>query len=140
MPRILIGNIKPTLVNNALTTEAGMYALDAAMGKTLDEKIGKVSSDLGNVKNKFPKDTKQVVFNYDNSATIGLHIPANSFRFSLQRESQWLGLIPIITTDMTGAVEFGKVTLIKNNTTGNYDLHLYDITGTWICKFTSSLQ
>lgn len=46
MARILIGNIKPTLVNNALTTQAGLYALDAAMGKTLDEKIGKVNSDL----------------------------------------------------------------------------------------------
>ena len=51
MARILIGNIKPTLVNNALTTQAGLYALDAAMGKTLDEKIGKVNSDLGNVQN-----------------------------------------------------------------------------------------
>lgn len=49
MARILIGNIKPTLVNNALTTQAGLYALDAAMGKTLDEKIGKVSSDLGGI-------------------------------------------------------------------------------------------
>lgn len=48
MARILIGNIKPTLVNNALTTQAGLYALDAAMGYTLDDKIGKVSSDLGN--------------------------------------------------------------------------------------------
>lgn len=47
MARILIGNIKPTLVNNALTTQAGLYALDAAMGYTLDDKIGKVSSDLG---------------------------------------------------------------------------------------------
>lgn len=46
MARILIGNIKPTLVNNALTTQAGLYALDAAMGYTLDDKIGKVSSDL----------------------------------------------------------------------------------------------
>ena len=48
MARILIGNIKPTLVNNALTTQAGLYALDAAMGYTLDDKIGKVSSDLAN--------------------------------------------------------------------------------------------
>lgn len=49
MARILIGNIKPTLVNNALTTQAGLYALDAAMGYTLDDKIGKVSSDLANL-------------------------------------------------------------------------------------------
>ena len=70
MARILIGNIKgpkgdtgakgatgpqgpagpqgplPPLTNNALATQAGVSALDAVMGKTLDEKIGKVNSDL----------------------------------------------------------------------------------------------
>lgn len=56
MARILIGNIKPTLVNNALTTQAGLYALDAAMGYTLDDKIGKVSSDLANLKNAVGAD------------------------------------------------------------------------------------
>ncbi|WP_347025073.1 hypothetical protein, partial [Hungatella hathewayi] len=56
MARILIGNIKPTLVNNALTTQAGLYALDAAMGYTLDDKIGKVSSDLASITGLIVKD------------------------------------------------------------------------------------
>lgn len=74
MARILIGNIKgpkgdtgargatgpqgatgptgpmPPLTNNALATTPGVSALDAVMGKTLDDKIGKVNSDLGDVK------------------------------------------------------------------------------------------
>lgn len=72
MARILIGNIKgpkgdtgargatgpqgatgptgpmPPLTNNALATTPGVSALDAVMGKTLDDKIGKVNSDLSN--------------------------------------------------------------------------------------------
>lgn len=71
MARIFIGNIKgpkgdtgargatgpqgatgatgpmPPLTNNALATTPGVSALDAVMGKTLDEKIGGVISDLG---------------------------------------------------------------------------------------------
>nr|DAL97504.1 MAG TPA: collagen alpha 1(VIII) chain protein [Caudoviricetes sp.] len=36
----------PTLINNALTTEAGMAALDAAMGKTLQDEITQTNSNL----------------------------------------------------------------------------------------------
>ena len=131
----LIGQI----INNCVTDNAKL-PLSAAQGKALMDLYTKLNSDLGNVKTKFPGDTKQVVFNYDDSATIGLHIPTNRFRLSLQRNSQWLGLLPIISTNPTGAIEFGQITLTKNNTTGNYDLHLYDIKGTWICKFTSTLS
>lgn len=70
MARILIGNIKgpkgdtgargatgpqgpagpqgplPTLTNNALATQAGVSALDAAMGKTLQDQITKQNRDL----------------------------------------------------------------------------------------------
>lgn len=73
MARILIGNIKgpkgdtgpqgeqgpvgpqgpqgplPPLVNNALSTEAGVAALDAVMGKTLQDQITQVNSDLGDI-------------------------------------------------------------------------------------------
>ena len=73
MARILIGNIKgpkgdtgpqgeqgpvgpqgpqgplPPLVNNALSTEAGVAALDAVMGKTLQDQITQVNSDLSSV-------------------------------------------------------------------------------------------
>ena len=38
----------PPLTNNALATTPGVSALDAVMGKTLDDKIGKVNSDLAN--------------------------------------------------------------------------------------------
>ena len=75
MARILIGNIKgpqgpqgiqgpqgkqgiqgpqgplPPLTNNALATVPGVSALDAVMGKTLDDKINKANSDLLNTKN-----------------------------------------------------------------------------------------
>ena len=70
MARILIGNIKgpkgdtgaqgpqgpvgpqgpqgplPPLVNNALATEAGVAALDAAMGKTLQEQVTNNKNDI----------------------------------------------------------------------------------------------
>lgn len=69
MARILIGNIKPTLVNNALTTQAGLYALDAAMGYTLDDKIGKVSSDLAGITNRllFSGDIDKIEFGYEDN-------------------------------------------------------------------------
>lgn len=73
MARILIGNIKgpkgdtgpqgkqgptgpqgpkgdtgpmPALINNAATTSAGVGALDAAMGKTLNDRISQLYSDI----------------------------------------------------------------------------------------------
>lgn len=80
MARIFIGNIKgpkgdtgargatgpqgatgatgpmPPLTNNALATTPGVSALDAVMGKTLDEKIGGVISDLANFRNAVGAD------------------------------------------------------------------------------------
>lgn len=80
MARILIGNIKgpkgdtgaqgpqgatgpqgpqgplPPLVNNALATEAGVSALDAAMGKTLQEQITNNKNDITELNSKFPDD------------------------------------------------------------------------------------
>ena len=73
MARILIGNIHgpqgdqgpqgeqgpvgpqgpqgplPPLVNNALSTEAGVAALDAVMGKTLHDQITQVNSDMSKI-------------------------------------------------------------------------------------------
>lgn len=75
MARILIGNIKgpkgdtgpqgiqgeigpqgpqgplPPLVNNALTTTAGVAALDAAMGKTLQDQVTTTNSNLNALSN-----------------------------------------------------------------------------------------
>lgn len=80
MARILIGNIKgpkgdtgaqgpqgpvgpqgpqgplPPLVNNALATEAGVSALDAAMGKTLQDQITNNKNDITQLNSKFPAD------------------------------------------------------------------------------------
>lgn len=77
MARILIGNIKgpqgpqgpqgeqgpvgpqgpqgplPPLVNNALATEAGVAALDAVMGKTLQEQITNNKNDITELNSKF---------------------------------------------------------------------------------------
>ena len=78
MARILIGNIKPTLVNNALTTQAGLYALDAAMGYTLDDKIGKVSSDLNEGK-YFRAYTSAFVF----GKSIAANSKDNTFDFNI---------------------------------------------------------
>lgn len=73
MSRILIGNIKgpqgaqgiqgpqgpvgpqgpqglmPELINNALATDAGVAALDAVMGKTLQDQIDQTNSNLNDV-------------------------------------------------------------------------------------------
>ena len=80
MAKILIGNIKgpkgdtgaqgpqgatgpqgpqgplPPLVNNALATEAGVSALDAAMGKTLQDQITDNKNDITELYSKFPDD------------------------------------------------------------------------------------
>ena len=80
MARILIGNIRgpqgeqgpqgvqgpvgpqgpqgplPPLVNNALATEAGVAALDAVMGKTLQEQITNNKNDITELNSKFPDD------------------------------------------------------------------------------------
>lgn len=80
MARILIGNIKgpqgeqgpqgvqgpvgpqgpqgplPPLTNNALATEAGVSALDAAMGKTLQDQITQNTQGITQLNSKFPDD------------------------------------------------------------------------------------
>ena len=77
MAKILIGNIKgpkgdtgpqgvqgpvgpqgpqgplPPLVNNALATEAGVSALDAAMGKTLQDEITENTQEITQLNSKF---------------------------------------------------------------------------------------
>ena len=84
MARIFIGNIKgpqgergpqgeqgpvgpqgpqgplPPLVNNALATEAGVSALDAAMGKTLQDQITDNKDDITELNSKFPEDKSYI--------------------------------------------------------------------------------
>lgn len=126
MARILIGNIKgpkgdtgaqgpqgpvgpqgpqgplPPLVNNALATEAGVAALDAAMGKTLQEQvtnnkndITELNSNLGSMK----------------SSEAGPdEIPASQW-YSLQNKIELDPGTYIITGSLSGAGEqAGKYT------------------------------
>lgn len=91
MARILIGNIKgpkgdtgaqgpqgatgpqgpqgplPPLVNNALATEAGVAALDAAMGKTLQEQITNNKNDITELNSNMQETSEDV-----NLLTYGL--------------------------------------------------------------------
>ena len=50
----------PPLVNNALATEAGVSALDAAMGKTLQEQITNNKNDITELNSKFPEDKSYI--------------------------------------------------------------------------------
>lgn len=89
MARILIGNIKgpkgntgaqgpqgatgpqgpqgplPPLVNNALATEAGVAALDAVMGKTLQEQITNNKNDITELNSNTAKNQNAVSENPD---------------------------------------------------------------------------
>ena len=104
MAKILIGNIKgpqgpqgpqgeqgpvgpqgpqgplPPLVNNALATEAGVAALDAAMGKTLQDQITNNKNDITELNSNIKWGTKIIY-----SVTVGANqevsasFPASEF-------------------------------------------------------------
>ena len=102
MARILIGNIKgpagptgpqgkqgiqgpvgpqgplPALINNALATQAGVAALDAVMGKTLQDQINQQNSDLTNVISYTQVDdaNKAVKFGRYRVSGSGTNIPS----------------------------------------------------------------
>lgn len=116
MARILIGNIKgpqgeqgpqgvqgpvgpqgpqgplPPLVNNALATEAGVAALDAAMGKTLQDQITNNKNDITQLNSKldthFPPGIAQIqsgasgtyprVSAFENSGALYLRLSTGS--------------------------------------------------------------
>ncbi|OUQ12406.1 hypothetical protein B5E84_18950 [Lachnoclostridium sp. An14] len=94
MARILIGNIKgpqgeqgpqgvqgpvgpqgpqgplPPLVNNALATEAGVAALDAAMGKTLQDQITDNKNDIAELKSDLISKS-EILADYKNPGVVG---------------------------------------------------------------------
>ena len=108
MARILIGNIKgpqgaqgiqgpqgpvgatgpqgpmPDLINNALATASGVAALDAAMGKTLQDQITQLNSDILSLNSRLTN--KKIVFNDEwiigfsayGSPTILIQIPLDN--------------------------------------------------------------
>lgn len=94
MAKILIGNIKgpkgdtgeqgpqgatgpqgpqgplPPLVNNALATEAGVAALDAVMGKTLQDQITGNDNDITQLKNDLTSKRFQKLDDYKNTSVV----------------------------------------------------------------------
>lgn len=98
MARIFIGNIKgpkgdtgargatgpqgatgatgpmPSLTNNALATTPGVSALDAVMGKTLNEKIGGVISDLAGKVSNENSDHHTIALGFDNLGRTNIKI------------------------------------------------------------------
>lgn len=109
MARILIGNIKgpkgdtgpqgeqgpvgpqgpqgplPPLVNSALATEAGVAALDAAMGKTLQDQITNNKNDITELNSKFvlSGDAVSVRIYNEGDSLIGLNLTyANGEQYS----------------------------------------------------------
>ena len=105
MAKILIGNIKgpqgpqgpqgeqgpvgpqgpqgplPPLVNNALATEAGVAALDAVMGKTLQEQVTNNKNDITELNSKldthFPSGIAQI-----QSSALGTYPRVSAFENS----------------------------------------------------------
>ena len=126
MARILIGNIKgpkgdtgaqgpqgatgpqgpqgplPPLVNNALATEAGVAALDAVMGKTLQEQITNNKNDITELNSNIKWGTKIIY-----SVTVGANqevsasFPASDFGLTTKPRAGFISvsnancLIPI---------------------------------------------
>lgn len=125
MARILIGNIKgpkgdtgaqgpqgatgpqgpqgplPPLVNNALATEAGVAALDAAMGKTLQEQITNNKNDITELNSNL--NNGKLMRAYSTAFVFGKTIPENSidnlFDFNisslgLSQRPSYISLVP----------------------------------------------
>lgn len=139
MARILIGNIKPTLVNNALTTQAGLYALDAAMGYTLDDKIGKVSSDLAK-----KADTSDLADLFTKSISIYgykdlVALPSGVYVYNGWSYTSYTGVVPF--TNATGiwirikfSDDLGTDTVIKEDGTIYMRKMGAGIWGAWTSK------
>ena len=147
MARILIGNIKgpkgdtgargatgpqgatgptgpmPPLTNNALATTPGVSALDAVMGKTLDDKIGKVNSDLGDIENGNTQLKSKL---YTGAAASGIVVTSRNNPISLENvsgqilahiDSNQIGYISTCPTNpVTFTVANGRVRMYVDNT------------------------
>lgn len=146
MARILIGNIKgpkgdtgargatgpqgatgptgpmPPLTNNALATTPGVSALDAVMGKTLDDKIGKVNSDLGEVTNGNTQLKSKL---YTGSAASGIVVTSRNNPISLENvsgqilahiDSNQVGYVSTCPTNpVTFTIANGRVKMYVDN-------------------------
>lgn len=73
-----------------------------------------------------------MVKKYGESATIGLNIPYTQNALSIQKDDAWVGYVPIIKTDITGAVPFAQIAVTLEN--GVHSLHFYNADGIWLCK------
>ena len=68
----------PTLVNNGTTTQAGVAALDAAMGKTLTDKDADLQSQVNTLNGKMPfvefhSETRDLVAGINDVRVPGYH-------------------------------------------------------------------
>lgn len=172
MARILIGNIKgpkgdtgargatgpqgatgptgpmPPLTNNALATTPGVSALDAVMGKTLDDKIGKVNSDLdvqsitdwhsitkrgfylsGRGATNAPDVAEcygmAFVLNYDWVTIIAKGIGGGPLMIKIKSQNRWTPWEQMLTTsDLRNTVKFSKPSGITSNAYSNAMIYL----------------
>ena len=120
MARILIGNIKgpqgergpqgvqgpvgpqgpqgplPPLVNNALATEAGVSALDAAMGKTLQDEITENTQEITQLNSNI--EAGKFVGNVNWERPLSLSISTSGTpRLVVMVDDEWVGDIAFTT-------------------------------------------
>lgn len=120
MARILIGNIKgpkgdtgpqgpqgatgpqgpqgplPPLTNNALATEAGVSALDAAMGKTLQDQITENDNDISQLNSNI--DAGKFVGNVNWERPLLLSVSTSGTpRLVVMVDDEWVGDIAFTT-------------------------------------------
>lgn len=135
MGRILIGNIKgpqgaqgiqgpqgpvgatgpmgpmPDLINNALASQAGIAALDAAMGKTLQDQITKLNSET--------------VTTYEDSERINLHSTKGIHNLCLAKDGIFAATILILNTGIGNDNVYSLAFEFDENTQ-KWKLHLYN--------------
>ena len=96
-----------------------------------------LNTDLTNVKNLYPAGTTKLISDIG-SLKIQFGLSSNGNELSLYWDGAWLANIPLVNRPFPGSEisYFDCLRLMKNG--DKFDLHVYDGTGTWLCKFTSS--
>lgn len=99
--------------------------------------ITKLTSDLTNVQNLYPAGTAKLIADIG-ASKMQFGLSTNANELSVYWDGTWLANIPLINKPYPGATVsyFDCMRLIPNG--DKFDLHVYDGTGTWLCKFTSS--
>ena len=132
MARILIGNIKgpkgdmgpqgeqgpvgpqgpqgplPPLVNNALATEAGVSALDAVMGKTLQDQITQNEQDIATLNSKMASKADKSDIADKNQYVLSYNADDWKLLFAVEKGIFYVRVVNINTGNL---VYGGKITL-----------------------------